>query len=207
MTLKPFEGPQAPDDKMEFRIFRRNRYHDFYDWLDGDWAWYEIPITDDGEEFHDQPVPATNEAWYINGFSFHAELGFSMLEEVVEYDGSPPLYFAIEAPSSIRRGEIVGIRMMGINNLNTEMMVLIILEASDDYRFVETGPDGEVEHYNPSLVAGEKHHMVAVCQFIKPPRTCTQFAFSAGTDEHDASGHPHIASNRTGHNYHQNHND
>lgn len=57
---------------------------DFYDWLDGDWARYDIPITDDGEEFHDCPVPMTNEAWYFNAFSFHPELGFSMLEHVIE---------------------------------------------------------------------------------------------------------------------------
>jgi len=39
---------------------------------------------------------------------------------------------------------------------------VVVLEPSDDYRFVETGPDGEVEHLKPSLVAGEKHHVVSV---------------------------------------------
>lgn len=52
--------------------------------------------------------------------------------------------------------------MLAINNLDKEVMSLIVLEASDDYLFVETGPDGEVEHFRPSLVRGEKHHMVAV---------------------------------------------
>ena len=41
-------------------------------------------------------------------------------------------------------------------------MGLIILEASDDYCFVETGDDGEVEHYRPSLICAEKQHMVTV---------------------------------------------
>ncbi len=41
-------------------------------------------------------------------------------------------------------------------------MGVVVLEPSDDYRFVETGPDGEVEHLKPSLVAGEKHHVVSV---------------------------------------------
>lgn len=45
-------------------------------------------------------------------------------------------------------------------------MCLIILEASEEYMFVETGPEGEVEHYRPSLVDGEKHHMVAVSSFF-----------------------------------------
>lgn len=94
---------------MDFRIFRRNRFHviyiqisirrnkilcvsissysnnqDYYDWMDGDWAWYDIPVTDDGIEYYDRSVAATNEVWYINAFSFHAELGFAILDDVVE---------------------------------------------------------------------------------------------------------------------------
>jgi hypothetical protein len=51
---------------------------------------------------------------------------------------------------------------MAVNNLKEEVMTLIVLEASDDYLFVETGDDGEVEHYRPKLVGGERHHMIAV---------------------------------------------
>uniref|UniRef100_A0A0P5S381 Macroglobulin complement-related protein n=1 Tax=Daphnia magna TaxID=35525 RepID=A0A0P5S381_9CRUS len=154
--------PAMQDDKMAFRIYRRSRYHDFYDWLDGDWAWYDIPTTDDGIEFHDRGIAATDETWYINAFSFHPELGFSMLDEDVVYDGSPPFYFSVESPSAIRRGETLGVRLMAINNLNEEVMALIVLEASDEYKFVQTDEDGEVEHYRPQLVGGERHHMVAV---------------------------------------------
>ena len=56
---------------------------------------------------------------------------------------------------------------MGINNLDQEVTALIVLEASDDYFFVETGPDGEVEHFRPSLVKGEKHHTVTVYKKIE----------------------------------------
>lgn len=42
------------------------------------------------------------------------------------------------------------------------MASLIILEASPDYCFVETGPEGEVEHYQPDLTCTEKHHVVYV---------------------------------------------
>ena len=41
-------------------------------------------------------------------------------------------------------------------------MALIVLEESEDYLFVETNEDGEVEHYRPTLVGGERHHMIAV---------------------------------------------
>jgi hypothetical protein len=42
-----------------------------------------VPTTDDGIEFHDREVAATDEIWYINAFSFHPELGFAMLDEVI----------------------------------------------------------------------------------------------------------------------------
>ena len=68
----------------------------------------------------------------------------------------------MESPSAIRRGETLGVRLMAVNNLKEEVMALIVLEASDDYLFVETDDDGEVEHYRPNLVGGERQHMVAV---------------------------------------------
>lgn len=46
------------------------------------------------------------------------------------------------------------------------MMALVILEGSDDYLFVETGPNGEVAHYAPSLVAGDKQHTVYVISLL-----------------------------------------
>ncbi|XP_046648840.1 CD109 antigen-like [Daphnia pulicaria] len=152
----------SADDKMEFRLMRWSRNLDFYDWLDGDWAWFDVPTTDDGIEFHDREVAADDDSWYINAFSFHPELGFAMLDEVVVYDGSPPFYVLAESPSAVHRGETLGVRLMAINNLKEEVMTLIVLEASDDYLFVETGDDGEVEHYRPKLVGGERHHMIAV---------------------------------------------
>ena len=131
--------------------------------MDGDWAWYDMQTTDDGIEFHDRAVAPANEVWYLNAFSVHPELGLSILDQVVEYDGSPPFYFQVESPSSVRRGETVGIRLLVINNLKHQSVeCLIILEASDDYRFVETGADGEVEHFKPSLVAGDRHHLISV---------------------------------------------
>uniref|UniRef100_A0A0P5Q059 Macroglobulin complement-related protein n=1 Tax=Daphnia magna TaxID=35525 RepID=A0A0P5Q059_9CRUS len=154
--------PLTKDDRMDFRMLRRNRFHDFYDWMDGDWAWYDIPVTDDGYDFNDRSVALTNEVWFLTAFTFHRELGFAVIDDVVEYEGSLPFYVSVESPSSIRRGETLGIRLLFINNLPTDTMGLIILEASDDYCFVETEAHGEVGHYRPSLVCAERHHMVTV---------------------------------------------
>lgn len=61
-----------------------NPAQDFYDRDEGDWAWFDIPVTDDGIEFHDRTITIDQEVWYINAFSFHPELGLAMLDEVVE---------------------------------------------------------------------------------------------------------------------------
>jgi|688.fasta_scaffold1465514_2 CD109 antigen len=41
-------------------------------------------------------------------------------------------------------------------------MGLIILEASEDFCFVETEAYGEVGHYRPSLVCAENQQMITV---------------------------------------------
>lgn len=57
---------------------------DFYDYIDGDWAWYDIPVFDDDFEYRDRAVAQINEVWYFNAFSFHSELGFSIIEKEIE---------------------------------------------------------------------------------------------------------------------------
>ena len=59
-------------------------FQDFFDWADGDWAWYDIPITNEREEYHDREVAQTDETWYINAFSFHPELGLAILPDPLE---------------------------------------------------------------------------------------------------------------------------
>ena len=47
-------------------------------------AWYDIPVFDDDFEFRDRAVAQINEVWYFNAFSFHSELGFSIIEKEIE---------------------------------------------------------------------------------------------------------------------------
>lgn len=52
--------------------------------MDGDWAWYDIPVTDDGFDFNDRPVALTNEVWFLTAFTFHREMGFAIVDDVIE---------------------------------------------------------------------------------------------------------------------------
>ena len=58
--------------------------------------------------------------------------------------------------------------MFAINNMEREMMAVLILKASDDYVFVETDAKGDAKSYDPSLVEGERHHMITVHYSIHP---------------------------------------
>lgn len=60
------------------------RFQDFYDWLESDWTWNDIPMVDDDYDDAHPAVPQTDEVWHINAFGFHPEMGFAILEEEIE---------------------------------------------------------------------------------------------------------------------------
>ena len=54
---------------LRYRMSRFNRYDDFYDNWDGDWAWLEANIDEDREQFVHVPVPETCDEWFFTAFS------------------------------------------------------------------------------------------------------------------------------------------
>lgn len=69
-----------------------------------------------------------------------------------------------DAPSTIRRGEHVGIIAMLFNKTPKEMLVMVSLAGSDDYEFVHVGKDGlmSFDDKNPRFSSGEHQHLVWV---------------------------------------------
>jgi hypothetical protein len=41
-------------------------------------------VTDDGFDFNDRSVALTNEVWFLTAFTFHRELGFAVIDDVIE---------------------------------------------------------------------------------------------------------------------------
>ena len=68
----------------------------------------------------------------------------------------------LELPSRCRRGEQVGVRAVLSNNVAQEQLALLVLPASEQYKFVHVEPDGYVQHFRPRLSGGAHQHLVVV---------------------------------------------
>ncbi|MPD03336.1 hypothetical protein E2C01_098969 [Portunus trituberculatus] len=42
------------------------------------------------------------------------------------------------------------------------MLVMVVLEGSDDHRFVHVEGDASVSHFNPRLSRGDHQHLITV---------------------------------------------
>lgn len=56
----------------------------------------------------------------------------------------------------------VGIRVMVFNNIETELLILLVLHGSDDHRFIMVEETGVVDFYRPRTMAGDHQHLVSV---------------------------------------------
>ncbi|CAG0898634.1 unnamed protein product [Cyprideis torosa] len=133
-----------------FRLERINRYGDFYD--DGDaWGWQCDNIRPGGKHvILLEPVPKSHDTWVFNAFAMSAYTGLGMADHFVEYQTTRLFYMNVMAPSVIRAGEQVGIRVVLLNNLR----------GSPYYKFVHVEPKGVVSSYNPRTSAGDHQHLV-----------------------------------------------
>ena len=60
----------------------------------------------------------------------------------VQYNTTTPFHMRLELPARCRRGEQVGVRAVLSNNVAQEQLALLVLPASDQYKFVHVEPDG-----------------------------------------------------------------
>jgi CD109 antigen len=78
------------------------------------------------------------------------------------FDSIRPVHFYCEAPSEVHRGESVGIRCMIMNRSPYDLETVIILQGSEEYKFIHVEEYGNVEAYNPRTSGGDHHHLVFV---------------------------------------------
>ena len=56
----------------------------------------------------------------------------------------------------------IAIRVNLYNSLAQNMLVMVVMEGSEDYRFVHVEGDASVSHYNPRLSRGDHQHLITV---------------------------------------------
>ncbi|XP_045124583.1 C3 and PZP-like alpha-2-macroglobulin domain-containing protein 8 [Portunus trituberculatus] len=128
---------------------------------DGSWCLTHTYFGHKGYQRVELDVPHSPGQWVVEGFATHHHHGLHILSEQ-SYNATPPLLMQVEAPSVCRRGEQIAIRVHLFNSQAQDMLVMVVLEGSDDHRFVHVEGDASVSHFNPRLSRGDHQHLITV---------------------------------------------
>lgn len=154
--------PITPElEEEQFRLTHRSWWRDLFDVKDGSWCLTHTYFGHKGYQRVELDVPHSPGQWVVEGFATHHHHGLHILSEQ-SYDATPPLLMQVEAPSVCRRGEQIAVRVHLYNSLSQNMLVMVILEGSDDHRFVHVEGDASVSHYRPRLSSGDHQHLITV---------------------------------------------
>lgn len=159
--LNCIDVPRTLIEQMRsYKLSRQARNEDFYDLSDGEWAWLEVNIDEDREQFYTMEVPESPDDFWFHVFSMSKENGIGITLDT--YNTIRPIDFYCEAPHHVHRGEQVGIRCIVLNRSPFEIEAVLVLEGSDDYSFIHVEEYGHVVSYAPRLAEGntDNHHFV-----------------------------------------------
>lgn len=131
-------------DIIAFRKRRFNRVQRHYD---NEWLWKDINIGPHGRFIFNIDVPRTPVHWMITVFGMSPTNGIGMLPKAVEYISVMPFYINVEMPTHCKQGEQIGIRVSVFNYQKNNIEAIVVLEGSDDYKFVHVEENGIVQSY------------------------------------------------------------
>ncbi|XP_013794547.1 CD109 antigen-like [Limulus polyphemus] len=159
-----FHLKDEDEELLDFHIYRISRNSFFFDATGGDFAWHDVITGNAEDEFVGCEVPKGPGLWRINAVGVSKESGLAILNEFVYYDATKPFFITVEAPTTAVIGEQIGMRVVVFNYAEFEIKAEVILEESDDYRFVQVEPLGVVSSYDPRITGGQHQHLL----YIKP---------------------------------------
>ncbi|XP_065199641.1 ovostatin-like [Planococcus citri] len=150
---------ETPDE--EYYLNRTNRNYFIYDAKEGDWAFTQIKKNDHvGVEFEFLNTPRTSDDWYFTVFNMHMIYGFSIIRQPVVFSSTRPLMAFVMGPSKCHRGEQLGLKLHLHNHDYNQMLVIVTLAASNDYKFVNVESEGVVSSYGARLTSGDRQILV-----------------------------------------------
>ncbi|XP_054157976.1 CD109 antigen-like, partial [Oppia nitens] len=148
----------------DFIVYRKNRNNYFYGSSGNNFAWIDTFTSYNPDNYIGLSVPQRPVNWRFNAIGVGQSTGFSIMDEFVYWNSVRPFFITVEAPEVVVLGEQLGVRVAAFNYQPFEVRAEIILEDSDDYRFVEVGPMGRVSSYSPKISGGIHQHLI----YIKP---------------------------------------
>ncbi|XP_063236923.1 thioester-containing protein 1 allele S1-like [Bacillus rossius redtenbacheri] len=147
------------EDRYHYMLSRTSISSELYDAVSGEWGWTEMNGEYGGEEFLTMEIPPVGDDYFFTGFSVSKTLGFTAVDEPVQFSTVKPFMLHLEGPASCRRGEQLGLRALLLNNDAHEQLALVRLHGSPRHAFVSVGPGGAVASYGARLEPGE-HQLV-----------------------------------------------
>lgn len=139
-------------------LLARNYYQD------GLWIWGGHFVKPDGRL--DVKLYPTDEAepWVIGGIGISKDLGFGIVHDFPRHQGTRDFFMRCEVPSSIVKGEQIGIKLALFNFWMQDLETIVTLHGSDKYKFIVVEDYGIVSSYNPRLKSGDIQTMVYLHQ-------------------------------------------
>ncbi|KAL8613871.1 hypothetical protein ACOMHN_032861 [Nucella lapillus] len=145
-------------------LHHMSRIMRYYD--NSSWAWHEIFVKPNGRVDFRVPVPKYPLQWVVNGLSMSHNQGLGIMRRPLTYDATRFMYIMVEHPTTIVRGEQIGVRVTVFNYWYDDdyIEVLITLHGSADFEFVMVEDMGFVRSYSPRTHKGDKQTLV----FLEP---------------------------------------
>ncbi|CAH0764124.1 unnamed protein product [Diatraea saccharalis] len=148
------------DDWMELSHFRKFRFNRVQRQYENVWLWKDINIGPHGRYVFTVDVPQVPAHWTVSAFSMSPSLGLGMLNTPIRYSGVLPFFMKVEGPARCRQGEQVGLRAVVFNYQPQDIEAVVVLAASNDYKFIHVEENGFVRSYNPRTSFGEHQFFV-----------------------------------------------
>lgn len=150
------------ESSMELTHFRKFRFNRVQRQYDNVWVWRDVNIGPHGRYVFTVDVPQVPAHWMVSAISMSPSRGLGMLNKPLEYVGVLPFFIKVEGPDRIRQGEQVGLRVVVFNYQPQNIEAVVVLEASNDYKFVHVEENGIVVSYNPRTSFGEHQFFVYI---------------------------------------------
>lgn len=155
---------KAENELLHFFLYRKNRQNAFMDATASDFAWHDVLLGHQNNDFVECEVPKGPSTYRLNAIGMSKVHGLVILEDQPLHDSARPFFIMVESPEVAIIGEQIGIKVVLFNFQRFEIKAEVILAPSDDYKFVQVEAFGIVSSYSPRLTSGEHQHLV----YIKP---------------------------------------
>nr|XP_033794268.1 CD109 antigen-like [Geotrypetes seraphini] len=100
------------------------------------WLWIETNTSSTTSTDLQVTVPDSSNTWVATAFVVSEELGFGLTSELAEIQVYHPLFFSLNLPYSVIRGEQFLVEVVLFNNLPKTLEVLVTLEPSDSFSII-----------------------------------------------------------------------